>query len=375
MRVPSCLSLPLTLSLAVLLAVFACLSMAPSARASSLTGQLQFAEGTYKINVGDLLSINVYNQPDLSHNSILVRADGNASFNGIGEVQVAGKTIREVTYLLESQMRELVREPRITLTVTESKPPTVYLAGAVIRPGMLQANGGGNQSAPSLDSSTSTSSSSSSNNNSNGGSASTGRMDFRLSSVLAMGGGVKLNADLANVMITRDGMPYKTVNLWSLLKEGNNEADIMLQNGDSVYIPELPEQALDDETYNLLLSSSIGPRIFPVRIIGEVKNPGVYELNGQSPYLNSAIAKGGGYIPGANRKVVAVRRFTAKDKFATLTIDPNKHDFTLRPNDVIYISELKIYKAGRFGEAASRVLAPFTSAASTVFGFALLGGL
>lgn len=336
--------------------------------AGNLTGQLQFAEGTYRINVGDTLSVNVYNQPDLSSGAILVRPDGTASFNGVGELQVAGKTIREATELLDSQIRELVREPRITLTVTESKPPTVYLAGAVMRPGMLQAgtNAGNSTSATDPDGKGAVSG--------NGNSGSTNaRMDFHLSNVLAAAGGVKLSADLANVTITRDGDIYKTVNLWGLLKQGDTSEDIILQNGDSVYIPELPDQALDDAAYKLLLTSAVGPKVFPIRVIGDVKQPGVYELNGTTPYLNSAIARSGGFNYGANRKVVALRRFTSENKFSTLFIDPNKHDFMLRPNDVIYVSELKTYKVGRFAENANKILSPFTSTASAFFGLAVLG--
>ncbi len=348
-------------------AVFAALFAAPGiSQAQPLNGQLQYAEGTYRINVGDILSISVYNQADLSHNAILVRSDGNASFNGIGEVQVAGKTVREVSYLLESQLRELVREPIITLTVSDSKPPSVYLAGAVMKPGMLQAGASSSISSGGSDAAFGNGDNRGGGNNS----ASSLRMDFRLSNVLANAGGVKMNADLANIMITRNSQPYKTVNLWNMLKQGDTDSDVMLQNGDSVYVPTLPELALDDDTYQLLLSSAVGPRTFPVRIIGEVKTPGVYELAGTSPYLNSAIAKGGGFAEGANKKVVAVRRFSANDKFSTLFIDPNKHDFTLRPNDVIYVSETKVYKTGRFAETVGKVLAPFTN---TAFSFGMLG--
>jgi protein involved in polysaccharide export with SLBB domain len=336
------------------------LNVLMAAQAEGITGQLHFAEGTYRINVGDVLSLNVYNQSDLSSTSILVRSDGNASFNGVGEVQVAGKTIREASQIIEGQLRELVRDPKVSLTVAESTPPTVYLAGAVVHPGMLQA---GNAHT------TSTTESESNKGGSNA--ASTSRMDFRLSNVLSAAGGVKLTADLANVIITRDGHPYRTVNLWNMLKQGDTDQDMMLQNGDSVYIPDLPEQALDDATYQLLLSSTVGPRTFPVRIIGEVKLPGVYELNGTSPFLNSAIAKGGGYNLGANRKVIAIRRFTGETKFSTLYVDPNKFDFTLRPNDVVYVSELKTYETGRFAENASRILSPFSSLTSTIFSFAL----
>lgn len=350
----------------LMLAVFSTM-LTPVACANALTGQLQFAEGTYRINVGDVLSVNVYNQADLSGSGILVRSDGNATFNGVGEMHVAGKTIREASLLLESQIQELVREPRVSLTVSESKPPSVYLAGAVMRPGMLQNlgnNGGG-----SGENSTTTSGSG------GGSSAKANQMDFRLSNVLAAAGGVKLTADLANVMITRNGEPYKTVNLWPMLKQGDNESDLMLQNGDSVYIPELPEQALDDATYRLLLTSSVGPKTFPVRIIGEVKTPGVYELNGTSPFLNSAIAKSGGYNPGANQKVVALRRFTGEEKFSTLTIDPKRNDFMLRPNDVVYVSERKVYQAGRFDENVTKILSPFTSLTSAFVGLSFLGRL
>jgi len=348
---------------ALLTVIFAFLPIAPLAYADALTGQLQFAEGTYRINVGDVLSVNVYNQADLSASGILVRSDGNASFNGVGELHVAGKTIREATLLLESQVQELVREPRVNLTVSESKPPSVYLAGAVMRPGMLQNLGG--TSSSSTDSSTATTGST---NNS----AKANQMDFRLSNVLAAGGGVKLSADLANIMVTRNGEPFKTVNLWPMLKQGSNDEDIMLQNGDSVYIPELPEQALDDATYRLLLTSAVGPKTFPVRIIGDVKTPGVYEMNGTSPFLNSAIAKSGGYNVGANKKVVALRRFTGESKFSTLTIDPNRNDFMLRPNDVLYISERKVYQAGHFGENTAKIMSPFTSLTSAFIGLSIL---
>ncbi len=328
--------------------------------AETLSGRLQFAEGTYRINVGDVLSVNVYNQNDLSSAGILVRADGNASFNGVGELHVAGKTIREATELLESQVQELVRDPRITLTVTESHPPSIYLAGAVMHPGMLQNYTGGSASGNGDSSSAST----------GGGKAS--QMDFRLSSVLAASGGVKLNADLANIMITRDGQAFKTVNLWPMLKQGDTENDLMLQNGDAIYIPELPEQALDDATYRLLLTSAIGPKTFPVRVLGEVKAPGVYEMNGTSPFLNSLIAKGGGYNVGANRKVIALRRFTSEDKFSTLMINPTQNDFMLRPNDVIYVSELKTYQLGRYNDNVSKILSPFTNISSAFIGFSLI---
>lgn len=182
-----------------------------------------------------------------------------------------------------------------------------------------------------------------------------------------------MEADLSRVKVTRgDGSEVIKVNLWNMLKHGSNAEDVVLQSGDSVEIPTLQAMALSDEEYTLLLSSSIGPGTFPVRVIGEVDKPGVYELDGTSPLLNSAIAKAGGYKPGANKKVIAIRRFSGETNLSTLHVDPNKMDFTLRPNDVVYITEQKIYKSGRYFENVAKILSPFTNASSAVLGYALL---
>jgi len=157
-----------------------------------------------------------------------------------------------------------------------------------------------------------------------------------------------------------------------LIREGDMTQDVMLQNGDTVFVPVLAENTLDDASYQMLLRSGIGPRTFPVRVMGFVQHPGVYDLNGTSPYLDTALAKASGFNQGANRKKVALRRFTSETKFSTIAIDPNKTDFMLRPNDVLYVAELASTKSGHFMESVSKILSPFTSVTSTVLNYAIL---
>ena len=139
----------------------------------------------------------------------------------------------------------------------------------------------------------------------------------------------------------------------------------MLQSGDSVYIPELPRTAMSEKDYELLLNSSVSPDVFPVRLIGEFKKPGVYDVRGQSPYLNSAIAEAGGFKQGATKKKIIIRRFTSKDTYKTMIVNPKESDVMLRPNDIIYVAERKLYKAGNFFEQINRILSPFTNTALT----------
>src|SRR6478609_3324700 len=217
-----------------------------------LRARLNASQNVYHIAPGDSLSINVYNQGDLSGSGILVRPDGYASFNGIGELSVSGKTIQEATSLLEKRLKDLVREPIVSITVTDSHAPVIALAGAVMHPGVLQpglfpVNGSG----------TSNDSSSSSGGSGGSGNGGLSKMDHRLSSIIASAGGVQLNADLSNVQITREGQPTHTADLWKLIREGDMTQDVMLQNGDTVFVPVLAENTLDDASYQMLLRSGI----------------------------------------------------------------------------------------------------------------------
>jgi protein involved in polysaccharide export with SLBB domain len=321
----------------------------------TIQGSVEYSEGKYRIGPGDVLSIHVYNQTEFTESGVLVRQDGYASFNGAGEIDVDGLTVDQLTRKLTERISDLVVNPIVTVKIAQMRPATVYLAGAFKQPGMYQMNsqlnvGGGAQP------------------------QTISRVDFRLANIIANAGGVNMNADLHNVEIRRKGGSQESVkvDLWGMLKEGQATDDVMVQSGDTIYIPELPHMALDDEQYSLLLRSALGPGTFPVRIIGEVAKPGIIELNGLSPYLNSAIAKAEGFKYGANRKVVAIRRFSGPNDISTIYVDPNKSDVMLRPNDVVFISEEKVYKAGRYFETAGRVLQPFTNL-STFLLFAGLG--
>ncbi len=324
-----------------------CLSLMGGAFADiqSLQGTVQYTDSMYRIGPGDLLSYHVYNQPDLAQTDILVREDGNASFNGAGEMFVSGRTVDEVNKALKERLSELLVNPVVTVNVVKTRPGTVYLAGAVKRPGMYQLvtqqPKDAFQSQPS------------------------NRVDLHLSNVLTNSGGVMMNADLSRIEISQANTgEVRIVNLWNMLKRGHREDDIILQSGDSVYVPAM-NTAMSPEDYDILLRSSIGPGTFPIRIIGEVNGPGVYDLAGESPYLNSAIARAGGFRENANRKVVAIRRFTGENSFDTMMVEPAKGDVVLKPNDVIFISELKVYKIGRFSETVARILSPFTNVTNT----------
>lgn len=73
---------------------------------------------TYRIGVDDSISINVWKNPELSV-IVPVRPDGKISMPLIGDVQAAGFTPEEVSQFIKQKLQNFVRDPNVTLMVTD----------------------------------------------------------------------------------------------------------------------------------------------------------------------------------------------------------------------------------------------------------------
>jgi polysaccharide export outer membrane protein len=107
----------------------------------------------YLIAPGDLIQVKVFNQDQLTTRA-KVRADGKVSLPLVNDVRAAGRTPVALASDLQERLKEFVKAPLVTVSVEESRPAVVYVAGEVARPasypiescsGVLQAlvNAGG----------------------------------------------------------------------------------------------------------------------------------------------------------------------------------------------------------------------------------------
>ncbi len=132
--------------------------------ADRLKASTTFADNDYRIGVDDRLQITVWRNPDLSA-LVPVRPDGKISAPLIGDVLVGGKTPDQVSALIRQKLTAFIREPNVTVMVTELRSheyiSRVRVTGAVrtprsmpYRPGMtvldavLEAGGPNEYSAP-----------------------------------------------------------------------------------------------------------------------------------------------------------------------------------------------------------------------------------
>lgn len=93
--------------------------------------------GEYTIGVGDLLSIQVWEQDKMSMKE-RVRSDGRISIPFLNDVDAAGKTPVKLAAELETGLKTIIKVPKVTVSVEESKPRTlgVSVLGEVTKPGI-----------------------------------------------------------------------------------------------------------------------------------------------------------------------------------------------------------------------------------------------
>jgi polysaccharide biosynthesis/export protein len=96
--------------------------------------QTDAGTGEYIIAIGDMLGIQVFDQPQIS-GKMRVRSDGRISVPFLNDVQAAGKTPLALTSELEAGLKSVVLNPKVTVVVDESRPLTISVLGEVAKPG------------------------------------------------------------------------------------------------------------------------------------------------------------------------------------------------------------------------------------------------
>jgi polysaccharide export outer membrane protein len=91
-------------------------------------------DDTYVIGADDVLSINVWKEPEVSR-TVPVRSDGKISVPLAGELQASGETPRQLEKELASKLQSFISEPEVTVIVTEVKSQKFNILGQVARPG------------------------------------------------------------------------------------------------------------------------------------------------------------------------------------------------------------------------------------------------
>jgi len=91
-------------------------------------------ETKYRVAPPDVLSITVRPDPGIER-EVTVRPDGNISFELIGDLEVEGRTIDEISDEITARIARYLVKPLVTVSLVSSNSRRIFVLGQVRRPG------------------------------------------------------------------------------------------------------------------------------------------------------------------------------------------------------------------------------------------------
>lgn len=122
----------------VLIGLIFALACGPKTISPVVEGQAAIAAGAveenYQLGPGDQIEISVWKEPDLTR-QMIIRPDGKISYPLIGEVQAAGKTVKQLREEISKRLEKYVTDAQVTVLLVQPQTYKIYVTGQVNRPG------------------------------------------------------------------------------------------------------------------------------------------------------------------------------------------------------------------------------------------------
>jgi polysaccharide export outer membrane protein len=96
---------------------------------------------TYRVGPGDQVSVHLRDLKEIEIKPARIGQDGVLQLPYAGTIRAQGLTTAELAREIESKLSEIVREPKVTVEVTEYGSQPVSVLGAVNKPGIHQLRG------------------------------------------------------------------------------------------------------------------------------------------------------------------------------------------------------------------------------------------
>lgn len=172
---------------------------------------------TYRLTKYDVIDIQVIGLPDgAGMSDIMIGPDGYAQLPYVGSVKLAGLTLDEAKTVLMDRMREYLRFPDLSLLMRSYGPRKVYVMGEVGSPGIHDL---------SVD-------------------------NLNTYAAISSAGGIKRRGRSTQVQVLRivgDTMYYRTLNIKNYIKKHDLTQNVVLQDGDIVYVPRSNGIKIDED--------------------------------------------------------------------------------------------------------------------------------
>lgn len=239
-------------------------------------------KGDYVIGPGDVLRINVYQNPDLTLET-RINESGAISYPLLGTVKLGGLSVTQAEKSIADGLLKgnFLRQPQVSLQLLQVRGNQASVLGMVNRPGRYPIEVTG----------------------------------LRLSELLATAGGIApTGSDAVTLSGVRNGQQFrKQIDIGQLLNNGKREDDPVIENGDSVYVDRMPM----------------------VYVYGQVQRPGSMRIE-RGMTVMQVLANGGGLTQRGTEKNIKLNRRGADGRVQEKEVNLNE---TVLEGDVLFVRE------------------------------------
>ena len=262
--------------------LFFSLLVLPGAAAAATSVTPEASSGQYTVGNGDVLKINVYENPDLS-TTVRISAGDTIRVPLLGQVGVGDMNVSQVAEKLEKMFADgYLVNPQVDVFIEEYRSKNAIILGQINRPGQYELRG-----------------------------------PVSFLEFVSKAGGLTRDAGSSAIIKRRlpdqDGKDRIVIDLDRLVKQGDTSLNIEIQDGDNIFISKA------DTFY----------------ITGEVSKPNAYQLEPGLTVIK-AIARAEGFSDIANKNKVRIIREIDGEK---TVLESVSMDEKIMAGDVIVVPE------------------------------------
>ena len=244
---------------------------------------------------GDVLTLSLFERPELTRNNVVVGPDGRITYLQAESVEASGLTIDELRSKLDSSLGAFYRSPRTIIGLETLRSKRYFVLGSVARRGPFTLD-----------------------------------RPVSIVEAVARAGGLETGlrqgkvaevADLGHAFLARHNQ-QAPVDFEKLFLHGDFTQNIQVEPDDYLFFP----SAETKEAY----------------VLGEVRAPGVTDLESTNTSVVTAIAMQGGFTDRAwKRRVLVIRGSLQHPQTFVVNVgdvlSAAASDFRLEPHDIIYV--------------------------------------